>query len=78
MSAYHTSPRNSALESLTGVEDLRFAVVSIHSGRAISVHQHPDAARRFIDSSPATAEDFTILDLSDVDPSLRMNQRGRR
>lgn len=45
------------------LSQLRFAVTSNHNTVAISLHQHPDAAQRFIDAYPTRAGEFRIVDV---------------
>lgn len=49
--------------SLPGANELNFAVVDKSSGRVISVHQHPDAAKRFIISCFRLDDDFEVVEL---------------
>lgn len=48
---------------IVDLSQLQFAVTDKHNAVAISLHQHPDAAQRFIDAYPQRAGEFRIVDI---------------
>lgn len=50
--------------NVVGVKELRYAVVNKHSNVVISIHQHPDAAERFRNTSKF-ADDYEVVELLD-------------
>jgi hypothetical protein len=56
--------KNMETRNVAGIPNLKWAIAEKVSNMVVSLHQHPDGARRFLNTFP-NSEDFEIVELLD-------------